>query len=71
MAVIIAATALAQGVIDVHSHIITQEFLSALEDEGRLLDEGFPIPKYDVESHLRWMDEAGIASGTTSLAMPH
>ena len=70
MAVIIAATALAQGVIDVHSHIITQEFLLALEDEGRLMDEGFPLPKYDVESHLRWMDEAGIATSVLTLAAP-
>ena len=70
MAVIIAATALAQGVIDVHSHIITQDFLSALKEEGRLMDEGFPIPKYDVESHLRWMDEAGIATSVLTLAAP-
>ena len=49
----------AQGVIDVHSHIITPEFVSSLESEGRGMDEGFPLPKYDVENHLRWMDEAG------------
>ena len=51
---------MAQGVVDVHSHIITPEFVSALENEGRLMDEGFPLPKYDVENHLRWMDEAGV-----------
>ena len=49
---IISATTFAQGVIDVHSHIITPEFLSALNQENRLLDEGFPLPKYDVESHF-------------------
>ena len=32
-------TASAQGVIDVHSHIITPEFVSSLENEGRLMDE--------------------------------
>ena len=51
---------MAQGVIDVHSHIITSEFLTALESEGRQMDEGFPLPKYDAETHLKWMDEAGI-----------
>ena len=56
----IAANGFAQGVIDVHSHIITPEFVSALEGEGRLMDEGFPLPKYDVENHLKWMDEAGV-----------
>ena len=40
-----AANTMAQGVIDVHSHIITPKFVSALEMEGRLLDEGFPLPK--------------------------
>ena len=56
----IAANGFAQGVIDVHSHIITPEFVSSLENEGRLMDEGFPLPKYNVENHLRWMDEAGV-----------
>ncbi len=60
----------AQGVIDVHSHLITPEFVSALESEGRLMDEGFPLPKYDVESHLRWMDEAGVETSVLTLAAP-
>ena len=34
LASIIALTSFAQGVIDVHSHIITPEFVSALENEG-------------------------------------
>ena len=33
----IAANGFAQGVIDVHSHLITPEFVSALESEGRLI----------------------------------
>ncbi len=36
LASIIALTSFAQGVIDVHSHIITPEFVSALENEGHL-----------------------------------
>jgi len=43
LALMLAINAMAQGVIDVHSHIITPEFLSALEGEGRLMDEGFPL----------------------------
>ena len=64
------STTMAQGVIDVHSHIITPEFLSSLQEEGRLLDEGFPLPKYDVASHLKWMDEAGIQTSILTLAAP-
>ena len=60
----------AQGVIDVHSHIITPEFLSALDKEGRLLDEGFPLPKWDAEAQLKWMDEAGIQTSVLTLAAP-
>ena len=61
---------MAQGVIDVHSHIITPEFVSALESEGRLLDEGFPLPKWEAEAQLKWMDEAGIQTSVLTLAAP-
>ena len=60
----------AQGVIDMHSHIITPEFMSALDKEGRLLDEGFPLPKWDAEAQLKWMDEAGIHTSVLTLAAP-
>ena len=60
----------AHGVIDVHSHIITPEFVSSLESEGRQMDEGFPLPKYGVEDHLRWMDEAGVQTSVLTLAAP-
>ena len=63
-------TSFAQGVIDVHSHIITPEFVYALDKEGRLLDEGFPLPKWDAEAQLKWMDEAGISTSILTLAAP-
>ena len=63
-------TVMAQSVIDVHSHIITPEFLSAIESEGRLMDEGFPLPKYDADAHLKWMDEAGVQTSVLTLAAP-
>ena len=60
----------AQGVMDVHSHIITSGYVAALETEGRLMEEGFPLPRYDVENHLRWMDEAGVGTSVLTLAAP-
>ena len=66
----IAANGFAQGVIDVHSHIITPEFVLALETEGRVMDEGFPLPKYNVVNHLKWMDEAGVQTSVLTLAAP-
>ena len=65
-----ALNMLAQGVMDVHSHIITPGFVSALEAEGRLMEEGFPLPKYDLESHLRWMDHTGVETSVLTLAAP-
>ena len=70
LATMIATTTMAQGVIDVHSHIITPEFVSALENEGRLMGEGFPLPKYNVENHLKWMDAAGVQTSVLTLAAP-
>ena len=61
---------MAQEAIDVHSHIITPEFLTSLETEGRLLEEGFPIPKYDATEHLRWMDQTGVKTSILTLAAP-
>ena len=69
-AIIIATRILAQGVIDVHSHIIAPEFVSALDSEGRLLEEGFPLPKYDAQAHLQWLDEAGIATSVLTMPAP-
>ena len=66
----LATTAIAQGVMDVHSHLITPEFVSSLEKEERLMDEGFPLPKYDVYNHLKWMDEAGVETSVLTLAAP-
>ena len=66
----IAANGFAQGVIDVHSHIITPEFVSALGTEGRVMDEGFPLPKYNIENHLKWMDETGVQTSVLTLAAP-
>ena len=70
VATLLATAAMAQDVVDVHSHIITSEFVSALDKEGRLMDEGFPLPKYGVENHLKWMDEAGVGTSVLTLAAP-
>lgn len=70
MATMFALGTSAQGVLDVHSHLITSDFLAALKQEDRLMEEGFPLPKYDAEAHLKWMDEAGIQTSVLTLAAP-
>lgn len=56
------------GAIDVHSHIITPDYMQALERHDALLDEGFPLPAWNVDAHLAIMDSNGI--GVTVLTMP-
>ena len=34
------------------------------------MDEGFPLPKYNVDNHLKWMDEAGVETSVLTLAAP-
>lgn len=70
LSLMIGITVSAQKVIDVHSHIITFDFLSALEQEGRLMDEGFPIPKWSSERLLEFMNKNGIKTSVLTLAAP-
>ncbi len=66
----VTAAAMAGDVVDVHSHIITPDFLSDLDHHHALNDEGFPIPQYDVDTHLAWMDSAGVATSVLTMAAP-
>ena len=63
-----AGNIVAQGVIDVHCHNILPFYMKALEKHDAALDEGFPLPTWTVDAHLRFMEEAGI--GCSVLTMP-
>ena len=65
-----AGTVSAQEVIDIHSHIIIPEYISILEKHDAMMSEGFPLPEYDWDRHLKWMDEAGIQTSVLTLAAP-
>ena len=60
----------AQRIVDVHSHILPPEYISHLKQHNALMDEGFPLPKYDAEAHLKWMDEAGVRISVLTMAAP-
>lgn len=62
--------ALAQAVIDVHSHVIPQSYRTFLSQHNALLEEGFPLPQWDIKSQLAWMDEAGVKTSVLTLAAP-
>lgn len=62
--------AVSQGIIDVHSHNVLDSYTSFISRNNALLEEGFPIPSWDAEAHIRMMDEAGIACSVLTMPAP-
>lgn len=56
--------------IDVHCHMIPDSYLEAVKAHGMEMDEGFPIPSWSAEQHLRFMDEAGIRTSVLTMPAP-
>ncbi len=61
---------MAQQTIDVHSHNVLPEFTEFLERHGAAMEETFPLPKWDVNSHLEFMEAAGIRTSLLSMPAP-
>ncbi|MBQ3336710.1 MAG: amidohydrolase [Selenomonadaceae bacterium] len=59
--------------IDFHAHAILPSYVDALKKLkiDAAAEEGFPLPKWNVESHLQFMEEAGIDFTVLSMATPH
>lgn len=62
--------AMAQQVVDVHCHNIMPDFTNSLDAHDAALDETFPLPEWNVESHLAFMDSAGIRISLLSMPAP-
>ena len=60
----------ARQVVDVHSHNILPDYRAVLARHHAELEEGFPLPAWDVDSHLSFMDSAGIACTVLSMPAP-
>ena len=56
--------------IDVHCHMIPDSYLDAVKAHGMEMDEGFPIPSWNAEEHLKFMDEAGIKTSVLTMPAP-
>ncbi|MDE6714998.1 MAG: amidohydrolase [Muribaculaceae bacterium] len=56
--------------IDIHSHIVTDEYLRYLADNDALMEDGYPLPSWNENSHLEFMDSAGISRSILSLSSP-
>lgn len=70
MALLFTTSAMAQTIIDVHSHIITEEYMQMLRKHGAELEDGYPLPQWSVEKHLAFMQEAGIDRAVLSMPSP-
>ena len=56
--------------IDVHCHMISNAYREAVAAHGMEMDEGFPIPAWNVEAHLQFMEEAGIQTAVLTMPAP-
>ena len=66
----ILTTILASAQIDIHCHMIPDSYLETIKAHGMEMDEGFPIPAWKVEEHLKFMDEAGIRTSVLTMPAP-
>ena len=71
LGLMMATGLMAQGVLDVHSHLITPEYRAVLEKHGAQLDEGYPLPEWSETDHLMAMNTIGIASSVLTMPAPH
>ena len=65
-----AGNVAAQDIVDVHCHNILPFYMETLEKHDAALDEGFPLPAWDVGAHLKIMDEAGIECSILTMPAP-
>ena len=59
--------------VDFHSHAILPSYSEGLKRLGidAAAEEGFPLPAWSVESHLKFMEDAGIDYSVISMPTPH
>ena len=61
------------GLIDVHAHFTTDDYISAAKNAGHHDPDGMPEaywPRWDAATHLQLMDEAGISTAILSMSSP-
>ena len=66
----LALSAGAQQAVDVHTHIIIPEYVEVLKAHGAELEETFPLPAWNAERHIAFMDSAGIRTAVLTMPAP-
>ena len=67
---LLAMPVMAQRAVDVHTHIILPEYIKILKDNHAELEETFPLPEWNIENHIAFMDKAGIECAVLTLPAP-
>ena len=64
---------LTEKCIDFHTHPIPEAFREAMKELGIdvMEEDGFPLPAWSVQEHLRFMADAGISHSVLTLPAPH
>ena len=55
---------------DLHCHMIPASYMEALKAHGMEMDEGFPIPQWNEDAHLQFMEDAGIRTSVLTMPAP-
>ena len=66
----ILTTSFVSAQIDIHCHMIPDSYMEAVKAHGMEMDEGFPIPSWGADAHLKFMDEAGIQTSVLTMPAP-
>ncbi len=66
----LAAAPLSAQTVDVHTHIILPEYAEVLKAHGAELEETFPLPAWNAERHIAFMDSAGIRTAVLTMPAP-
>lgn len=61
------------GTVDFHTHPVTDTFRREMEYLGidPMEEDGFPLPAWNAEMHLDFMEKAGIGYSVLSVPTPH
>lgn len=57
-------------IIDIHSHFTTPEYLNMLKKHNAALEDGFPVPLWNIQEHLNLMEQCNIHWTLLSLSTP-
>lgn len=58
------------GLIDIHAHFLTKDYLAAMRAAGIDTVDGFPLPDWSADSALALMDQWGIETQILSISAP-